>query len=311
MLLIILIACNFGLAAQDEMKHNVLIGEFVALYNVEIIYKSNEYVASEYSNYTLYSYNTATNKNTQLDVLTLNISPNLESDSIIYVKGNSIIKMSLKTKEKSTFETFSDKQQLIGVGYNEATKNLLAIILDYTTNTVNMRMYDNRKIVFFDYSFSIDPIAMEAVAPIVYGSENSLVFNCIKKLIRIDCRNLTYNYISQNCINYALGDREVIFYTFTNDSYYGFTYDLETKRLNAISNDMSQQIRSCINSYLYQSIIDNALYPTYTVCNVAYLWKDGKWNEENAPLLYESDKIKIMLPDEMNQGEPTFFWQLQ
>ncbi len=307
---IILCISSYCYSQPNQMYHLVK-GEFINVYDNYIIYKQNEGIASEYANYTIYTLDVNTQKNTQQDVLSTNICPQLKGDTLLYIKGLDIIQQDLKTQRKTIYQTYGQDTPPIAIGYNPKTDNTFVILLDYIYNKIVLKTYDCNKTVFFNQAFNINQTEMEGISPIVYNLDRYLIFQCLSSLFVIDCVDLTYQYISQSCSHYALGKKNIIFYTDVDRNIYGYTYNFKTRKIQEIVNDMSNQIKNCINPILYTAFINGNYQPYYVVCNVPYRWKNNVWNEGNSAVLFENENLEIILPIIQNYGENVFKWALK
>lgn len=300
--LIFILFCLINTAcvySQLNKKPHIESGIFVCRANQYIIYMENEQLDSEMPTYAIKAINLNSNERIVLDRQISNKCVSMSDTAILYIKGSDLMLWNFELKRKTVYYKANKDMNIIGVSYNRNTSSLLLIQINFKTNELFIKILNSRKQIVFCQKVKFNEMEMEGVTPILNTSNNFFVFSVQDKLYTIDSKNLELKFVSNKCDSYALNNGKVIYYRFvTDEKTEGYSIDLSTRECKKMDNSLNERIYNCEKSFLFTANIDNSFIPTYTICNIPYLWVNNKWKITSEAFVYRDNKLIVKMPFE-------------
>lgn len=259
----------------------------------------NEQLDSEVPTYAIKAINLNSNEKIVLGRQTNNKCINMSDTAILYINDSDLMLWNLELKRKTVYYKANKDTSIIGISYNRNTSSLLLTQINFKTNELFVKILNSRKHIVFCQKVKVNEMEMDCVSPILDTSNNFFVFSVQDKLYTIDCKNLELKLVSSKCDSYALNNGEVIYYRFvTDEKTEGYSIDLSTRECKKIDNSLNERIYNCEKSVLFTANIDNSFIPTYTICNIPFLWVNNKWKIVSEAFVYRDNKIIVKMPFE-------------
>ncbi|MDI3480281.1 MAG: hypothetical protein PWQ43_1658 [Rikenellaceae bacterium] len=293
--LFILFCINFNAFSQKQLIFES--GYFNCLVDNHIIYCDymKDFDDGENILYTLNAYDLISGKNILIDSeLLINNCIKLSDTCIIYAKNKDLIHWSKNKKEIYTYKNRNNKLDILGIGINNDTKELIEVQIYPTMNKILITIVKNKNIIF---QF-VDDLIIEEIEgryPIIDAFDNFFVIQIQYDLYLIDLYKLELKKITDKCSAFAVYEKSIIYYEYGNNGKTeGYIFDPITN----FKNKIDSQLSITYSAFNIINTNQNNIKIPYCIkmYKEVYFFDENKWVKTNDNIIiYKNDKYYVEL----------------